>query len=229
MSVKKTSTRIQNREAVELIRALKAKLLCQTDRELAEYLDLHPSNISKWRQQGLPKAVSTLIQLHLEQYNPVTVDLIERLKKQLQCDSEGELASILGLKESQINSWKYKKFPQSMVEILDKILPSADSEEWDSLSYEDYFQDKACVYFVQSEGNNLIKIGYTTNLKKRLAKMRTDSSTPLKVLFAMEAYRLEEKSIHSGLFKFNIHGEWFAPSAELLEYIEEQKFEYRLS
>ena len=229
MTAKKTAKKLQNQEAVELIRALKAKLLCQTDGELAEYLDLHPTNISRWRQQGLPKAVRALIQLHLEQYNPVTVDLIERLKKQLQCDTEGELASILGLKESQIHSWKYKEFPPSMVEILDKILPPAGSEAWDAVSYEDYFQDKACVYFVQSEENKLIKIGYTTNLKKRLSKMRTDSSTPLKVLFAMEAYRLEEKSIHSALFKCNIHGEWFAPSAELLEYIEEQKFEYRLS
>ena len=220
---------MNNQEAVVLIEELKAKLLCQTDGELAEYLETHQSNISRWRQKGLPKVVQALIQIHLEKYNPIAVDLIERLKKQLQCDSEAELANILGIKASQINTWKYKEFSPAIVKTLDKLLPATGSYEWDSLSYEEYFQDRACVYFIQSEENSLIKIGYTTNLKKRLSKMRTDSPAHLKALFAMEAYRLEEKSIHSGLFECKVHGEWFAPSSELLEYIEEQKFESDLS
>ena len=213
-------------ETVALLQAFKDHLQCNTDRELAEFLDVSPSQISRWKQKGLPKAIQSLVQLHLGQMNPTVVELIERLKYRFQCHTDQELASNLGLALSQITSMKYKNMPEYLVKILDHLLPQLE-QSLEEMNYLERFQDRSCVYFVQSGEGGLIKIGYTNQLKKRVSKMQTDSSKTLKVLFAMDASPLDEKLLHSGLSEFRVHGEWFQPTEELLEYIEEQEEKYQ--
>lgn len=202
--------------------ALKVKFGCKSDSELADYLDVAPSSISRWRVSGLPRSVKSLTLLHLNWKNARTHRLIERLKQQLDCQSDAHLAQVLGLRESQISGWRHKEFPQYVVKILDKVLPELQDE---ALSYEERFRNKPCVYFVKSQETGRIKIGFTKNLKKRLSKMQTDSAETLKVLFAFESLPVDEKTLHAALSDDRHHGEWFELTAELLEYIEEQKNE----
>ncbi len=216
----------QNPEAVDLLRSLKLKLECATDAELADHLDVPSSSLTRWRREGLPAPIKALMQLFLGKSDSTTVELIERLKRMMNCESDAALSQTLGVKEHQIQIWKRKAFPEHMVTILDAILPQLDETVATSLSYEEKFQNRPCVYFVQSHEGGPIKIGYTTHLKKRLAKMRTDSPQPLNVLFAVDASMLEERGFHSIFTETRAHGEWFEPTSELLDFIAEQKYEY---
>ena len=213
---------LKNKETAQLLEALKGKFGCETDQELANYLDVAPSSVSRWRKVGLPKSMKSLILLHLNWKNAQTMKLLQRLKQQLGCLSDAHLAQCLEMKESQVASWRHKDFPPDVVKILDKILPPLAEE---TLSYEERFQNKPCVYFVKSLETSRIKIGYTKNLKQRLSKMQTDSAETLKVVFAFESLPLDEKTLHAALSHDRHHGEWFEVTPELLEYIEEQKIE----
>jgi len=75
------------------------------------------------------------------------------------------------------------------------------------------------VYFISA--NNKIKIGYTTNLKRRIQAIKTCSSTKVLLLGTIPGGRIEEQQIHK-LFhslKTRYNGEWFEADDNLLSYI----------
>ncbi len=76
------------------------------------------------------------------------------------------------------------------------------------------------VYFLQAEGNGLIKIGFTTNLLRRVRDHRNGSPVLLHFLGAYEAQETEERLVHD-LFRYHRqHGEWFSPAPEIFKYVE---------
>ena len=76
--------------------------------------------------------------------------------------------------------------------------------------------DEQVVYFAQGAISQLIKIGTTTNLKKRLQALRTGSPEPLVLLGAIPGGDQEERELHQRFSSQRINGEWFSPSPELL-------------
>jgi hypothetical protein len=70
----------------------------------------------------------------------------------------------------------------------------------------------AVVYYVTD--GTFVKVGYTTNLAKRLATLQTGNARKLEVLkviqfsTALEAYKCEQR-IHKSLTRYNVRGEWF--------------------
>lgn len=76
--------------------------------------------------------------------------------------------------------------------------------------------DRQIVYFVQGTISGLIKIGTTTNLKKRLQALRTGSAEPLVLLGAIPGGDREEQAFHARFGSQRVQGEWFSPSPELL-------------
>jgi hypothetical protein len=75
---------------------------------------------------------------------------------------------------------------------------------------------RGTIYFVQSERGGPIKIGFTDNLKRRLASMRTHSADKLVVLATCKGDLTDERRLHERFAAHRVRGEWFAPAAELL-------------
>ena len=73
------------------------------------------------------------------------------------------------------------------------------------------------VYFIG--GGDLIKIGFTNDLKRRLKTLRATSPVPLKVLCVIRGGKLRETAFHETFAHLRAHGEWFRPAPELLAYI----------
>jgi hypothetical protein len=79
------------------------------------------------------------------------------------------------------------------------------------------------VYFLQAEQLRLIKVGVANDLARRIGNLRTGSPDKLIILGIMRpmdrsATSLEQE-IHSRFWADRHHGEWFDPSAGLLDYI----------
>jgi hypothetical protein len=63
------------------------------------------------------------------------------------------------------------------------------------------------VYFI---GNgSAVKVGYTSDLQRRMMTLATASSVPLKLIGVVPGNRKLEALLHAQLDKDRLHGEWF--------------------
>jgi hypothetical protein len=88
------------------------------------------------------------------------------------------------------------------------------------------------VYFIQEDNTGAIKIGSSKNVKKRVIELRTGTSGSLTILAVTEGGLRTERVLQSVFSHARIHGEWFRPVPELIEYakaaaIEGVEFEKR--
>jgi hypothetical protein len=74
-----------------------------------------------------------------------------------------------------------------------------------------------CTYFLQAGDGGPIKIGSTRNLRVRLGTLRAMSPIQLRLLGVIRGDA--EDQCHRRLAAFRVHGEWFAPSPFVLEFI----------
>jgi len=82
---------------------------------------------------------------------------------------------------------------------------------------------KSYIYFIQEGLQGNIKIGISQNPNDRIKQLQTGSSTPLRTLLVKEGTQKDEEGLHKKFKKFQLKGEWFEPSEEILVYIEEEK------
>lgn len=79
------------------------------------------------------------------------------------------------------------------------------------------------VYFIQETETGAIKIGWSSNLRKRLAALQISNHSKLKLLAAYEGCIGEEKDTQDHFKEFRIRGEWFRPNEDLMRVIEKNK------
>lgn len=74
------------------------------------------------------------------------------------------------------------------------------------------------IYFVQAATGH-IKIGYATNIKKRLAELQVSQPAELTLLGVREGGRAVEAEMHRRFSEHHAKGEWFYPADGILQYI----------
>jgi hypoxanthine-guanine phosphoribosyltransferase len=74
------------------------------------------------------------------------------------------------------------------------------------------------VYFIVC-GDDLIKIGHTTNLRSRLRSLRTATPKELRVLLVVPGTRDDEQELHRKFEAHRIGREWFARCDPIMEFI----------
>ena len=75
------------------------------------------------------------------------------------------------------------------------------------------------IYFIQGE-NGPIKIGHTTGKPMtRLKSLQTGHPHKLTLLATAPGTKQMEKALHLRFRQYQLEGEWFKPSQELLDYI----------
>lgn len=79
------------------------------------------------------------------------------------------------------------------------------------------------VYFLQSGQDGPIKIGYTTDIQKRIKALQTAHPFPLKLLLVINGNVDDESKLHKKFNSLRFCGEWFSPDEKLLQYIEKLK------
>lgn len=87
-----------------------------------------------------------------------------------------------------------------------------------------YERGRTFVYFIQDCDSKKIKIGYSRDPAKRMASIRRAMAPRrprLKLLATFEGGRDEERELHSDLAAVRATGEWFAPTPEILEAVDE--------
>lgn len=79
------------------------------------------------------------------------------------------------------------------------------------------------IYFVQHGDGGPIKVGTTTNLKRRIEALQNASPENLKLLATIDGGPNEEKILHSIMREERLRGEWFNPSSLVLSIVKKAK------
>jgi predicted nucleic acid-binding Zn ribbon protein len=117
-----------------------------------------------------------------------------------------ECEQVLTKQERHTTGILYNKLNEGMPKAI-AVLDELGHDEW--------------VYFVRGESTGHIKIGYSTGCSSRLAQLQASAPERLVMVCTIHGDRRLEKQLHERFAKDRIHGEWFAPSAELLDFIDE--------
>lgn len=76
------------------------------------------------------------------------------------------------------------------------------------------------IYFIQAaDGTGPIKIGVSIRPEKRLEKVQTFSPVRLQIIKTFKGGNAQELAIHHRFAHLRLHGEWFSPASELLDFI----------
>lgn len=86
------------------------------------------------------------------------------------------------------------------------------------IKHDDYGKGD-CVYFLLFKSSNNIKVGFTSNLNKRLQAYRTHSPEEFSVIKVIKGSRRIESSVKNKLKPYRVRGEFFNASKYTLDYI----------
>jgi hypothetical protein len=75
------------------------------------------------------------------------------------------------------------------------------------------------IYFIENTETKHIKIGFSTDVRRRLIDLQISSPHELKILTICEGDDKLEKELHKRFGEHHFRGEWFLPNKELKEYI----------
>ena len=77
------------------------------------------------------------------------------------------------------------------------------------------------VYFIQSFGQGLIKIGSSDDPRNRLSVLQCGSPVALHLVGVIDGGEARERELHRRFAEERRHGEWFEASKRLVEFIRE--------
>ena len=82
-------------------------------------------------------------------------------------------------------------------------------------------REKGLIYFVEAEGLNRLKIGYTQGkFAARLAVIQTGSPVDIKPLLVWkDKTELDERDLHQMFKKYRLHGEWYVGHIKIYDHI----------
>jgi len=75
------------------------------------------------------------------------------------------------------------------------------------------------VYFIADTTNDIVKIGQSKDVKKRLKQLQTSNGNVLVLLGYMDGNKEKEKYLHQLFSEHKLQGEWFKLNEILINYI----------
>lgn len=78
----------------------------------------------------------------------------------------------------------------------------------------DGFMSIGVIYFVRCAATNLVKVGFTTNIKTRLHALQSTASAELTLLRTKPGTMRDEQNAHRSFADRRVRGEWFRLSPE---------------
>lgn len=117
--------------------------------------------------------------------------------------------------------WKRKKEEERARAEEERVRKEEAEKQAQEMIYKNRYP--GFIYFIQGESGGPIKIGYTTDIKKRLNSLQTGYPDTLVLLSIIPGNIEDEANLHSEFGEYRMRGEWFKPVEPLLEKIESYK------
>jgi len=114
--------------------------------------------------------------------------------------------------------WKRKKEEKKAKQIKDEMEKAISESTYRKRKYQ--MRYPGYIYFVQGECGGPIKIGYSTDIEKRIKTLQTGYPDVLGILYLIPGDMADEEELHKELAYYRMRGEWFKPDEEVLRKIE---------
>ena len=180
---------------------------------------MHPNTAKGWIRRG--GADVTVLRSAKEAANQADADVVRsKMDRFLDHYRSGmdttEALDAIGLSRYQIHNWKNLKRHPELAAWFSASLREASAPRQKPLRN----KRLGCVYFLQGVSGGCIKIGFTMNdPRKRMADLQTGSPVVLRIIHTVDAPRSAERWAHERFSSSHSHGEWFRPTADLLDFI----------
>jgi hypothetical protein len=115
------------------------------------------------------------------------------------------------------NYWKRKREEERAQQEEERLRKIEMEKEARETAYRERYP--GFVYFIRGESGGPIKIGYTTDITKRLNTLQTGYPDTLKLLALVPGSTKDELILHEEFTEYRMRGEWFKPVEPLLEKI----------
>lgn len=129
-------------------------------------------------------------------------------------------AESIGVAHGTVKRWLYEKMPASRRGTRVWIR-SADALAWISKRYPNSIaiSRSSLVYLAVRDCDGAIKVGFTSDLIRRLKELRKDNRSSVEILACFPGAKPDELALHDRFAADAIGEEWFRPSDALLAFI----------
>jgi len=91
------------------------------------------------------------------------------------------------------------------------------------ISLEDNVSNRQFVYLMQCKETGSLKIGYSTNPRKRQKQLQTGNNSEIVILALLKGGQGLELKLHKLFSEYRVGGEWFRNVPEIIEYFEKNR------
>jgi len=181
---------------------------------------IHPNTAKGWIRRGGGADV-TVLRSAKETANQADADVVRsKMDRFLDHYRSGmdtaEALAAAGLSRYQVNNWKnLKRYPELAVWFSAALHEASAPRQKPPRN-----KKLGCVYFLQGVTGGCVKIGFTMyDPRRRMADLQTGSPVVLRIIHTVDAPRSAERWAHERFSGSHSHGEWFRPTADLLDFI----------
>jgi len=181
-------------------------------REMADYFDIASNQIKKYGEEEIQTLNQLRSYYRYKFYVETQKDNSKGSPITFTCGYGYKLPQ-KKIKEWILETWKNKHLlSQTNIRLQDgKII---------SVVQESNQTKKSKIYFVLCKEAQVVKIGISNDVKKRLDSLQTAKTFKLELLKFTEGDRNLEQKIHEQFKHLRVNGEWFSYSEELSKFID---------
>lgn len=128
-------------------------------------------------------------------------------------------AESIGVRYGTAKRWVHEGMPSHKADAAVLIVPG-EAEAWIREHARNVtFSRRGIVYFIEREGDGAIKIGWTSDIRRRLLELEKLVGRQLVLLGAVPGDKVRELEFHARFAESLIGDEWFRPTDDLRAFI----------
>lgn len=129
-------------------------------------------------------------------------------------------AASIGVRYGTVKRWVHEGMPVHKVDHAVLVVPK-EAEAWVAKHRRGgvCFARRAVIYFAQRDADMAIKIGWSSNIARRLGELASKGRVEVALLAAVPGNKPDEQALHARFAEDLIADEWFRPSAALMGFI----------
>lgn len=131
-----------------------------------------------------------------------------------------DYAALIHVPAGTVKRWVSEGLPTVKVGNVVRIDPDV-ANVWVTANHANSvaFGRKSSIYVAQRDSDSAVKIGYTSDVERRMRELRKDTRSSVCLVASFPGDKPAELRLHDRFAVHRLDGEWFSPSPDVLAFI----------